>query len=743
MRSHLTPRIFRQILYNEPYAHPKCLYWPRSLSQLRLHVVRPPPRRLLFGFSQKPQRETKDADVDPGFGKMLELSTTLKTHVRPPPNAQLVQAFNAFFRARQKFSTPLEDIQVYHATKTFEYLMNQKQTEGVALLSIEDMQVALNALVYMPRNFQYAAHNKMARMLFEEINREQETEPSDAAWNGSTGTKHILSYVNVLARTGDSADAREIVQMFWKSHLEAVGRGPWMHVVRGFARERNEPEMLQTIKMMEGYGIPFDAKTHQMITIFYATIGNLEATKQWFARPISDGGTPTDHANAFVLKLCVQRNELVWGEPIFKSMLETNPDKRAWNIIFLWAAAQGKGVDEIERMMEVMVRRNEGKNSISPDIETINGLIEYANSKNDPYTAERYVVLGQKWNILPNAQTYILQLDYRIKVGDIDGARVAYSKLQGEEVTENEDLPVINKLIVALCSAKHLDYDAVMAIAENLSERKARIEPDAVCALCLLHLQRDELHDVIDLLQTHVFHYSQEQRTQVIDLFVQFCLDRENSTSRAWDAYTIFRQIFEDASIDVRTQIMNDFFARGRTDMACHVFGHMRQHYRPERRPTVDTYIQCLEGIAGAAKPEALDMVHNMLKMDSEIEPTTRLYNALMLGYTACDQPDRSLEFWDDITNSSEGPTYNSIQIALRACEEAPFGDRQARSIWARLKRMDIEITREIYAAYVGALAGSGFLDEGKKLVEEMGEEVGSEPDSLVYVRFLRHEACH
>ena len=733
MRSHLTPRIFKQILYNEPYAHPQCFYRIRSLSQFRLHVIRSPPRRLLFGFSRKPQRETKDADVDPGFGKMLELSTTLKTHVRPPPTAELVQAFNAFFRSRQKFPTPLEDIQVFHATKTFEYLMSQKIGGGDVILSIEDMQVALNALTSMPRNFQYAAHNKLARMLFKEINRENGTDASDPAGNDSLGTKHILSYIQVLTQTGDSADAREVVMRFWKSHLEAGGRLPWMHVLKGFAREKNEGELIQTIKIMEGYGVPFDARTHQAITIFYATNGDLEATKQWYARPVADGVAPTQHTNAFVLKLCIEKNELGWGEPIFKAMLETNPDKRAWNIIFLWAAAQGKGVDEIERMMEVMVRRNEGKNSLRPDIETINGLIEYANSKNDPYTAERYVALGQKWNIMPNAQTYILQLDYRIRVGDIDGAKVAYRNLQAEEVPENKDLPLVNKLIVALCSAKRVDYDAVMSIAQDLSERKTRIEPDAVCALCLLHLQRDELHDVIDLLQTHVFHYNLDQRAQIIRLFVQFCLDRKNSTSRAWDAYTIFRQMFEDASIDIRTRIMNDFFARGRADMACHVFGHMRQHYRPERRPTVDTYIQCLEGIAGAAKPEALDMVHNMLKMDSEIEPTTRLYNALMLAYTACGMPDRSLEFWEDITDSSEGPTYNSIQIALRACEEAPFGDRQARSIWARLKRMDIEITREIYAAYIGALAGSGFLDEGKKLVDEMGREVGSEPDSLMY----------
>lgn len=683
-------------------------------------------RRSLFGFSRKPQRETKDADLDPGFGKMLELNTRVKMRTRPPPPAELVKAFNDFFRSRQKHPVPLEEIQAVHATTTFEYIRTNNKGDVDFGLSIDDLQVALSALTHMPGDLKYAAHNKMARLLFEEIRHRKEADPD----YGAGKDKDIFPYVQVLTQTGDSMEARKLVEKYWKSHLEAGGRLPWLSVLKGFANEGNEDELLRTIMIMEGHGVPFDAKTHQAITIFYASKGDVAATKDWYSRPIVDGSTPTNHTNAFVLKLCINQNELAWGESIFRSMLERNPDKRAWNIIFQWAAAQGKGVDEIERMMEVMVRRNEGKNSLRPDIETINALIEFANSNNDPYTAERYVALGQKWHITPNAQTYLLQLDYRIKVGDIDGARAAYRKLQAEEVSENKDIPLINKLIVALCSVQQVDYKAVMSIAEDLSERKSRLEPATVSALCHLHLQRDELHDVIDLLQTHTFHYSIEQRAQIGDIFVDFCLDRKNSTARAWDAYTVFRQIFEETPVKIRTKIMNEFFARQRSDMACHVFGHMRQHFG--RRPTADTYIQCFEGIAGAANLEGLEMVHNMLKMDFEIEPSTRLYNALMLAYTACDMADRSLEFWEDITNSREGPTYNSIQIALRACEEAPFGDRQARAIWARLKKVDIEMTREIYAAYIGALAGSAFLDESLKLAEEMEKEVGSQPDTLV-----------
>lgn len=129
---------------------------------------------------------------------------------------------------------------------------------------------------------------------------------------------------------------------------------------------------------------------------------------------------------------------------------------------------------------------------------------------------------------------------------------------------------------------------------------------------------------------------------------------------------------------------------------------------------------------------KSLQLVHNMLKLDTEIEPNTRLYNGLMLAYTACGNPSRALEFWNDIVHSREGPTYNSIQIALQACEVASFGDESARDIWLRLTRFGIKVTKGIYAAYVGALAGQGQLKECIELVEKAEAEIGEKPDALL-----------
>jgi hypothetical protein len=124
-----------------------------------------------------------------------------------------------------------------------------------------------------------------------------------------------------------------------------------------------------------------------------------------------------------------------------------------------------------------------------------------------------------------------------------------------------------------------------------------------------------------------------------------------------------------------------------------------------------------------------LDMVHNMFKMDSSIEPNTKLYNSLMMAYTECDEGNRALDFWHDITNSREGPSYESLELVFKACQENAFGDRTAKEVWSKMRRREIELTREVFVAYVCALAGQGNMKEAQEMVETAEKDLGLKPD--------------
>lgn len=737
MRSLLTRRVFRLMVHNELHSCTRCWVPPavHCLRAQRTPILPTIRKRTLFGFSRKPKRQPKPINYEPGFEKMLELKARLSRGERTPPPEELAQAFVDFFLSKQRNLLLVEDVQAQHAVTTFEHLRKtQNDVEGF-WLSSEELRMALGAL-RLSQDCQSKSHNKLARLLFEELQKRREASADNKEELVPLG-KDLVPFIRAMSHSGDALYARDLVKKYWDNDMMLAASLPWSSVLRGLTWENKDEEIQRTLDIMQKRNVPFDNKLHQVVTIYYAQVqGDMERTKKWFQHPIALGQSPTVYTNKAVLKLCIKQNEFEWGDTIFKSMLEKNPeDEKLWNIIFQWAAAKGKSVDEIERMMQIMVRQGEEKGiGLRPDMNAINDLIELANSRNDPYTAERYVALGQKLGFQPNARTYLLQMEYRIKVGDLGGARTAYARLQGEEVSENEDLPLINKLLVALAAEKRQNYDAIMGLVEDLSERKARFEADTVGALAKIHLERGEMDDLVDLLNTHAFQYGSEQRAAVRDILLQQCLDPSTPTPRAWETYNILRQTFTETDISTRTTLMKNFFSRNRSDMATHVFGHMRQQQIKSLRPTVSTYAQCLSGIARAGDNESLETVHNMVKLDSAIEPNTQLYNALMLAYSQCGRSSHALSYWDDIMHSREGPSYSSIQIALRACEKAPFGEGVAQDIWGKLKKFEIEVTREIYAAYVGAFAGHNLFDKCVKLIDDAEKEVGYKPDALMYV---------
>lgn len=680
----------------------------------------------------------------PGYQRMLDLSLMEKMQARPPPPEDLVKAWRRFFQYKCKKDESVNSLQAQHCLRLSKHLRALNSDEENCGLGYDDYKIALGALRRLPKdhqgvNVELARHLHMACL---ENPTSTENQHSD-----------LTAFVHILTKTGNSYEARDLVAEACSNHSSSPDLGHhgkilnrWLMVHAGFAQEKNEIELLKSFQTAEQQGLVYSPNAQMILTTFYAARDDVEATRRWYNRPLEDdpdsgvkrSGRPAAPTIQAILRLCARKNELDWCKEVFVDLLEKSPTKRLWDVILQWAAGvMGKGVEDVERMIEVMIRRNADNPSMRPDTETINGLVELAMSKNDSYLAERYLAVGSKFGIRPNAKTYILQMDYRARVNDLSGAQAAYDALQSEEVSRDEDLPAINLLIRALCTAKEDNYNRIVSILTDLEERKKRLEADTVAHLTRMYLQRDQTDDMIDMLQTETYHYALDERSRIIQTFISFCIDKDINNVRSWEAYTIMRQVFDETPTKLRTQMMNEYFSRGRCDMACHVFGHMRQHAILNRRPKLETYVQCFEGIARCEDRESLDMVHNMLKMDSSIEPNTKLYNSLMLAYTACDEASIALDLWDDITNTSEGPSYTSLEIVFWACGRKPFGDRKARDIWNKMRRMEIEVTGNVFASYVGALAGQGKFEEARDMVEGMERDLGLKLDVQTYVATL------
>lgn len=680
---------------------------------------------------------------------MLKLNEMLRLGERTPPSDELAQAFAALFKSQQKEQggsfAHLEDAQIEAAASTFEFLKKHNtEVEGFGI-STEDLRIALRNLNIGSSK----AHKKLATALYEELERRRQLKIKE---EGKADPLHVdlVPYIVVLCQNNGALVARDLVEKHWVSDLKdartsrwngkrdvetEIGPSSWLKVLRGLIRERLNDEVASTVEMMRKYDVPFDQKLHATVVSFYAYWEqDMEMTKKWYSHPIAGNGIPSNAVDANVLKLCIRKNAMEWGESILARLVERDPkDKTSLDTILQWAAARGRGVDEIEHMMKIMERRNRERPDLQPNMDTINGLIEFANMRGDPYTAERYYALGERWGFTPNARTHLLQLDYRIKVKDLSGAMAAYKRAQGEDFTANEDIPYINKLIVAFCDQADLRYDTIMSLVEDLTERKAAFDPETVSALSLLHIGRNEIMDLADLLNTHTYHYSHMQRTSIHSVLLTYALDPTTPEVQVWEIYKILTTTFSDLSnLETRVKIMNSFFSRHRPDIAITIFSHLRQQKDKALRPTNDTYCSVLVALAEVGTITTLETVRNFMNVDSEIEPNTKLYNALMLAYTAHNQFSQALSFWQDIAHSREGPSYNSIRLAFRACERSSMGEETARAVWAKLKRERVEITPEVYAAYIGALAGHGKFDECVDLLAEAEAECGVPVNALM-----------
>lgn len=676
---------------------------------------------------------------------VLSWRTRVLENLRPPPREELVDAFRQLFQYKLQFRAPVNSTQAIQCYRLFNYLVENKADEDGPGLSITELTAARDALLAVPRD-NIKHHLEFSRALYHELIRQRRLEeefgvPEEARQDAdplarTPADDDFRCYLTALTQYGASTDAAAALNEHWgrlvaEKRVHKGAKQLWILVLQGLAREGKEIELLEQARIAEENGIQYRPHFQEVMTTFFAKRDRIGETKFWFERDTGNRW-PTPEVYAEIIRFARRTGLEDWVNEAFKALIDYNPRKAHWDIVFQWAAlCRGEGVEGVKHMIDIMIQNNPEDEAVRPDIDTINGLIRIAMEKNDPYLAERFLALGAELGISPNTTTHILQMDYRIDAKDLSGARAAYHDMLRTEIHDDEDLAVINKYIRALCASERPLLKNIHEIMGDLEHRLVTLDPETVVALCMTFLKNDDQYDVIDTLAVHVFHYSSEQREQIRKAFGDFILDRKNSTSRVWDAYQLLMQFFPETTRETRVQLMGAFFDRKRPDMAASVFTHMKEHVNRDFRPNVEDYIVMLEGLGQSPDEDSLDSLHNMLKIDTNIQPCTRLSNALMIALGACGRPLRALDVWHDISRSAEGPSYASLEIIFAVLEKKPFGDEDARKIWRSMERMELEIPPAVFASYCGALGGNGRLDEVKGLIKGMSRTVGYQPDFM------------
>lgn len=732
----------------------------------------------MFG---RPRRDVSDANFDPGIEKMMEYAKKKRLDARLPPVEHVSAALKKLFKYKYETKSTLQDNQAHLALQSLRYVSEATQSipheddrtgPWPKYMAIDTFKVAVVVLNEVPRE-PSIAHAELAR-LFWAMSPNRPVKKSafrtlisalcytgdphgarDLLFESEKSKEHSSTKVSELPtedHAGEAIDIQDVRQedeerITASRGLSSLATYCWPRVLREFAQRDDEVEMLRTLEIVKQRGGAIGTEIIGEVIALYSRRDDVEQMKTWWAawytrftviEKFPDPAKAQEAARTVrnVLAWCLTHDVEGFGRSVVRDLMTTSPPKLIWDEILVWALGLQKSVDEIGRMLNVMETSNEGLADRLewrlPDITTINRLVESAISAKDPYMAERLISLGRDRGLQPDAKTLVLQMDYRLSVGDIDGTLIAYNHLQAQNLSSDQDVPTVNRLIVALCASKRHDFDTIMNIVADLSDRQADFEPQTVAILSILHLKRDELHDVIDLLSTHAHTFSSTGRASVRQAMVDFCLDDETPVGSSWDAYTIIRGIFDELPREPRAELMKRFFGRRKADMAVQVFNHMRAHTRADTIPDTTTYVAAFLGCARLRDLESLEVLHNQLKLDYHIDVDTYVRNALIIGYTACGNGRQALSFWDDIVASREGPSYNSIHVALRACEKSPFGDLKAKEIWTRLRKNNLELDRNMWASYIGALAGNGDNQLAISTLDEAEEKHEVVVDALI-----------
>ncbi|KPI39961.1 Complex I intermediate-associated protein 84, mitochondrial [Cyphellophora attinorum] len=486
-----------------------------------------------------------------------------------------------------------------------------------------------------------------------------------------------MLFASALASSGAAEEAWSVMRTLSVAEYDDDA---WTSLWIGLAAEGKQKLMLEHTDI---HDFDHTGTVSSSVLRYLCKNGDLQSAKELLQLARDVGGLRIEGtALSTFLQYCVDAKQPLPDKELNKSEV-TQPG--ASGAFLSWRAARGASTQELAELMQEMLQ-----NGAEIDMSDMNQLVKYAYIRKDTALAASYIQLAQEAGAVPDAETYALKLDYDVSAGDLNAAREAFEGMCIQDMsTTRSDVPALNRYIRML-AAQDADYQLIMRVV-----------------------------------------------AQIAAVLKEYIVNPAVKDQNAFNAYEMFRGAFPETPRSERLLIMDSFFERKRSDLACLVFAHMRMR-QDDVRPDDEAYAQCFYGIAKCRDVDGLQQVYNMLKLDVRVQQTTKVHNAMMAAYVPCQTPFSAIidHYWK-ILDSREGPTLSTFKLALRACEAwVGAGGEEARRIMALMQKWDLIITKDLYECYIGALAGQSQFENVIELIECMEEDIGVPPDATTIGTF-------
>jgi len=655
--------------------------------------------------------------------KLVDLLRAKKSRSRTPPHEELVDALRFLFTARYQGRQPLLRNEVFLATETFKHLQERDLvlSEYPGSMTEADLLIILDTLALPTPKERFRSDTR----LLAELVRGSLTRLA-----GATSAESEQAYVTILARTGSASEAKDEI-IAHNTYQDSV----WVEVLKGLVQEGKDSDFWRLLKDYQSKFGDLDPHAHENLVLAFIRADRVFDAQRIYSEPVNSSTGPTTKCISKMLEMSIKAGKMSSAETLARTLTTRIREDDVVGSLILYHAARDPRLDNLRQIVHGLLQSSNTEVSMA----TFNDVIEYALKKNNPVLARAVQELALSEGFQPDGKTYALQLQFAIDQRDFSRAKQMYEAMLTEDVPkDNFDLAVLNRYIALLAFAQ-AEYELMMRATDTLLERGADIDCEAIAGLCHVFLHRGEIDEAVGLLRHRIDFFPLTDRARVSVVFRDFIVDSSINPQRAFNAYELFRHAFPETSAAHRLPLMQAFFDRKRPDMACQVFSHMRQADPGEpARPNADAYAKCFEGIAQCRDVDGLQTVHNMLKLDLQIELGTKIRNGIMLANIACQTPWQAIiDHFYKIMDSREGPSYSTFEVAMRACETwPPYGSFEARKIMAIMQSWNLEITKPMYDNYIGVMAGQCEFENAVELIENMQEDIGEAPDAFTIGTF-------
>lgn len=734
MQSHLSRRVFRAIINNEPLQFSRCRrnQLLHTISPTRVRVRSPlqslanVPHRSLFAFSfgQENPGESQPATLatEKGLKPMTDLKRSLEDKSRAPPSETLVKAFQLFFTSRVETPAAINLFQARLLSITWKHLKalqsELEDSEWQDVFSVENLErmlFVISEAKCLPEARETIL--KVARFAYLELCADHGFGPNRIS------RPALLLYINLMASNGNPDEARHVTIKFG-GHMRGAKPSPWLNVLKGFALKDDRRQLRKVTLELEKYGVKFDQASHEELTKLLISQDLFTAVQTVYECPIAGDLEPSVSTKKAAIRYAILKSDLQWAHLILESLpRESSPETIGINLLV--DAAQGNSASSLAQKVNPSL-----KSALT--IADVNDIIQYANSQSNPQLAADYAKLAEEWNLVADKQTDILLLESYIQAGNVEQTLAMLEHQVDPSSLASEHLPLANKLITMLCLSEQKDelFQQISSLLDPLFQENVQLSAETIAALTRMLLYRHDWEAISELLRPRLGTLDSEGKTLVRTSLTDYMLDTSQTDANVWEVYQLFKLAFAEAGVGIRTELMCSLFDRKRSDLAVLVFGHMRQAEETSRRPKPDTYARCFQGLARNADPTNLELVHNMLKLDLEVELNTRIFNGLMLAYAACEMPEKSMEIFRQILQSDEGPSQKTLAVFFKVCEKHHNGVQEATKMFAKLKKLEITVDRRLYTSYIEAVAAQCEFGLATEAIDKMQAEIGASPTS-------------